>query len=153
MPKVKHGRRHNHYRIKNSERLSTRKVLQDTVNIGDCSAELPSETANIHTESPSFNFFDKLQSFQLENWHVYHSAECVELSLLQNCPPQPSVVKLTLTIYKNLHWAVRLYGRLLTAREFLNKHPITITSVVQLEGLCHSLTTMNICSGNSDEPS
>lgn len=153
MPKVKHGRRHNHYRVKNCERSSTKKVLQDITNVG-VQAELPTETAYIPMAQSDRDFFDEVQSSKvlvLENWHVFRSPECIEFSLLQNLPPKPSVVKFTLTLYKNLHWVVRLYGRLLTCQSFLAKFPVTISSFEELETTCNSLSTLNVCLGNNDE--
>lgn len=143
MPKVKHGRRHYHYKVKNIEwRLSAQSV------------QLPTETANTPAEPLVDDFFSQLQdssALPLENWHIYKSPECVELSLLHNSPPQPSAVKVSLTIYRSLCWAVRLYGKLLPPQPYLQRFPDTICSLEVLKGICTTLSTISIWSGNDDE--
>ena len=146
MPKVKHGRRQNHYRVKNSERRSLVKKSPE----GTPLAQLPTESANIPTAQDLFTYLSSATSSPLKNWHFYKGPECVELSLLHNSPPQPSVVKFTLTLYKNLYWVVRLYGKLLTNQLFLEKFPHRITSFEELKSICDSLGTINVCVGNDD---
>ena len=97
------------------------------------------------------NFFSRLQSSKpsiLDNWHAYSSHEYVEYSIVENSPPLPSIVKFTLTIYNNLHWAVRIYSKLLTAPSILSQFPATITSTESLDSVC---TSRKLCVGNEEK--
>ena len=69
--------------------------LQDVMN---------AEGSDISTDG---DFFTKMQSSNLSNWHVSSMPESIECSLLTYLPSQPSKIKFYLTVYKNLHWAVR----------------------------------------------
>ena len=149
MPKVKHGLRLNQYRVKNCERKQQAKTGTSSTTVR--AAELPTETACVPVGG---NFFSRLQSSKpsiLDNWHAYSSHEYVEYSIVENSPPLPSIVKFTLTIYNNLHWAVRIYSKLLTAPSILSQFPATITSTESLDSVCTSLTSRKLCVGNEDE--
>ena len=146
MPKVKHGRRHYHDKLKNSERHQSAKSTGRTK-----VAQLPTEATNTPAEPPVEDFFSQLQESSVENWHVYKAPECVELSQLHNSPPQPSAVKISLTIYSSLCWTVRLYGKLLTTQPLLRRLPSTISTFEELRITCTALSTIVICSGNDEK--
>ena len=98
MPKVKHGRRHNLYKVKNGERKwQARKILED---ISNSSADSEATTV--------LDFFTSLMqpSTHLlpEMWNVFREQEYVEFSWLQHSPPRPSIVKWNLILYRNFHW-------------------------------------------------
>ena len=146
MPKVKHGRRSYHYKPKYHEQ-SQRAKLHDITNIEG--ANLGVEPA---PESTGTNVFQQLscKNFSIQNWHVYREADYVELSLFHNSPPKPTLVKFSVTVEKDLHLLIKVYGKPLTSPLPMN-HPTTISSVRDLQQICTSLLDLNVCSGNDDD--
>lgn len=138
MPKVKYGRRRNHYRAKNAELKKT--PLANISNI----------TSPQEAQDADFGFFDCLTGAP-GNWHFFKSKQSVEFTSLQESPLQPTIVKYNLTLFKDLHWEVRLYGKLIPTQSFENKLPLTITSNDELNHVCEFLTSVNVCSGNNDD--
>ena len=60
----------------------------------------------MHHYHPYYQF-DRVKSElpqSLCGWHLYMSNDTIELSLIRNAPPEPSVVKTTLTVHKDLQW-------------------------------------------------
>ena len=144
MPKVKHGRRSYHYKPKYHEQ-SRQVKLHDITNIEGASL-------GVEPAPESTNVFQQLQSaiFSIQNWHVYRQADYVELSLFHNSPPKPTLVKFGITIEKDLHWSIKVYGKPLTSPLPMN-HLTTISSVRDVQQICTSLLDLNLCHGNDDD--
>ena len=147
MPKSKRGRRHHHYRVKNYERkCQNQKPMQDVAN---------TITVRPDNETTS-SFFQQLTassdlSERLPAWHIYKHTNFMEFSLLDVRPPHPSVVKISLTLTSNLHWSVKVYGKLCSISTIYNNCPVTIRSFENLYQLCKFLNEANVCHGNNDD--
>ncbi len=73
----------------------------------------------------------------LPNWHVYADDNVIHMSLLQHSPPDPAVVKVSVTVSTDLRWTVALYGNVVPVNTgILQKYPSRITSVDVLHTVC-----------------
>lgn len=146
MPKTKRGRRQHHYKVKNGERLwQKRKQLHDVTNL---------TTPRLEMETVS-SFFEQMQSSDalsgFSKWHFYKTTDIVELSMVHNSPPNPSIVKLSLTIFSNLKWTVKVYGQPVAVNNsILCVCPVLINSFDDLRSVCKILSEANLCQGNNE---
>ncbi len=88
MPKIRAGRRHHHYKSKNSERK--RQALQTITNTID------------NRDALGIDLFEglkqELKTSQLSGWHLFANTDTIQLSLVSNSPPEPNVVRIILTV-------------------------------------------------------
>ena len=64
----------------------------------------------------------------------------------------PSVVKFSLTVYKNLKWSVSVFGRPVPrSNDLYTEFPILVTSVENIVMICNSIEQRCICEGNNDD--
>ena len=91
-------------------------------------------------------------SQSLSGWHLYTDSDTIQLSLISNAPPEPSVVRMTLTIHKTLQWDVCVHGKLLSpSHAIICKHPNLIQSEQDVQSICIDLQEAVPCEGNSDK--
>ena len=175
MPKIKKGRRHHHYQPKCAERRWQSKIKQtplqvvtNTIQNTQCQdqrtaivtktrAETSSSddiTSSPERDHPSSQF-DHVKATmppELSGWHVYMDNKIIQLSLISCSLSEPSVVKITLTVQKNLQWTVYVYGHLLRSdHDIICKYPGFIQSGQDIQNICDTLQQSNVCKGN-DEP-
>ena len=178
MPKIKKERRHHHYQPKCVERRWQIKIKQtpfqvvtNTIQNTQCHAFTPEQdqrTAIVTTEtsnsdditssperdhrSSQFDHVKTTMPPELSGWHVYMDNKIIQLSLISCSLSEPSVVKITLTVQKNLQWTVYIYGHLLRSdHDIIGKYPGFIQSGQDIQNICDTLQQSTVCKGN-DEP-
>ena len=91
-------------------------------------------------------------SQSLSRWHLYTDNDTIQLSLISNTPPEPSVVQMTLTIHKTLQWDVCVHRKLLSpSYAIICKHPNFIQSGQDVQSVCMDLREAIPCEGNGDQ--
>ncbi len=112
MPKIRAGRRHHLYKSKNSEwKRQTLQTITNTIDNRD-----------------AIDLFEglkqELSSSLLSGWHVFANSDTIQMSSVSNSPPEPSVVRIILTVHKHFKWAVHVYGKVVPSNSgFVKKFP------------------------------
>ncbi len=140
MPKIRAGRRHHLYKSKNSERK--RQTLQTITNTID--------------NQDAIDLFEglkqELSSSLLSGWHVFANSDTIQMSLVSNSPPEPSVVRIILTVHKHFKWAVHVYGKVVPSNSgFVRKFPTCLKTKEEVHHICTSLQGAALCEGNNDD--
>ena len=101
-----------------------------------------------------YSHFDRVKAElpqSLCGWHLYMSNDTIQLSLICNAPPEPSVVKTTLTVHKDLQWDVCVYGKPVPSNnDIISKFPTYIESGEEIQIICTNLQKTTVCEGNCE---
>ena len=125
-------------------------VIKTTAEASSCQENITSVADRDHPSSQ----FDSIKAELLQSvsgWHLYTNNDTIQLSLISNAPPDPSVVKITLTVHKNLQWNVYVYGKLLpTNHDIIRMYPSFIQSGQDIQKICTNLQAATPCEGNCE---
>ena len=132
MPKIRAGRRHHLYKSQNSERK--RQTLQTLTNTID----------NWDAIDLFEGLKQELSSSLLSGWHVFANSDTIQMSLVSNSPPEPSVVRIILTVH--------VYGKVVPSNSgFVRKFPTCLKTKEEVHHICISLQGAALCEGNNDD--
>ncbi len=99
-----------------------------------------SDRVRIHPNSTFDNLKAGVSHHTLPNWHVYMNDDVIQVSLLQFSPPEPAIVKVSVTLPKDLRWTATVYGNVVPASNVIGqKHSTYIHSIEGLQAVCGAL--------------
>ena len=130
------------------QNTNTQCVTRTTAEPSNSRENIPFITERDHPYSE----FDRVKAElpqSLPGWHLYVSNETIQLSLICNAPPEPSTVKTTLTVHKDLRWDVYVYGKPVPSNnDIISKLPTIIRTGEDIQIICTNLQKTTLCEGN-----
>ena len=69
------------------------------------------DTVRVHPNATFKNLKAEVSDCTLPNWHVCTADNVIQLSLLKNSPPEPAVVKVSVTVSEDLQWTASVHGK------------------------------------------